>query len=1048
MHIYYSLKTIHQRLNSLAVLTMICILTIASSTLALAQNTITGKITGGQANEVLPGVNVVLKGTSTGTSTNAEGVYSISAPANGTLTISFIGYEPQEVPVNGRSKIDIALKEDSKSLSEVVVIGYGTSKRANLTGAAASISSKDIEERPVSRLENVLAGQLPGVDVQTTTGEPGAALQIRVRGTGSLNASNDPLYVVDGVPVETLNGINPSDVQTIDVLKDASSAAIYGSRGSNGVVIITTKRGVKGKPRIQFTTTQGISKVEGRIDMMSPEQWIQQRKEGVDAAWVSRGVTLKKPYTANDPQSFRASELGITLNNPNTTLMYDPKWAYGTDSLDYVDWQDAFFGNKGTISNYQLSVNGGSDNVTYNINGSCMDQKGVIINTNYKRATVRANIDAQINKFIKVGLTLAPSIEWINGGGQVDGKDRQGMNAVQMPPVAPLGTGYYVGAQPNGTYAWSGRYISPIAVLERTQIDQTRNRLNTNIYMHATLAKGLQLQLTGGMDNNNSISNSFTPTNAIRDWSTVPYAGYASVSDRQNTNDYRYLFQSTLNYNRSFGGKHNLTALLGYSVERTNGYGNRQNNTRLPNDWTNLFNQGSSTVGITSITQDKTALISYFGRVQYDFKEKYLFSASLRRDGSSKFGSDNRWGTFPAVSAAWRVSSESFMQGIESISDLKLRASFGISGNNRIPNNAQFSLLANSDYALNGSQQTGYAPSGFENTQLGWEQTSSYNFGADFGLFKNRLIVAADYYVRQTSELLLQAPVSSLTGFTRSWQNIGDIENKGFELSINSKNTSGLLKWSTNLNLSYNKNRVVRLGYDNTPIPSGFSGLTSMIEVGQPIGYFKLYDAIGVYETQADVDASPKMAKTIVGDSKYRDVNGDNKIDENDRTNVGQPLPAFVYGFTNTFTYRNFDLNILLTAQTGGQIYSMIGRSIDRPGMGYLYNKLAKWENRWKSPEDPGDGMTPNINATTGSYYDTRWLYSSDYVRLKNITFGYNVPKMKWFERARIYVSVENPYIWHKYDGGYTPEAANNEGGDYGGYPQSRTYSIGINLNL
>lgn len=1048
MHIYYSLKTIHQRLNSLAVLVMICILTIASSTLALAQNTITGKVTGGQANEVLPGVNVVLKGTSTGTSTNAEGMYSISAPANGTLTISFIGYEPQEIPVNGRSKIDIALKEDSKSLSEVVVIGYGTSKRANLTGAAASISSKDIEERPVSRLENVLAGQLPGVDVQTTTGEPGAALQIRVRGTGSLNASNDPLYVVDGVPVETLNGINPSDVQTIDVLKDASSAAIYGSRGSNGVVIITTKRGVKGKPRIQFTTTQGISKVEGRIDMMSPEQWIQQRKEGVDAAWVSRGVTLKKPYTANDPMSFRASELGITLNNPNTSLMYDPKWAYGTDSLDYIDWQDAFFGNKGTISNYQLSVNGGSDNVTYNINGSYMDQKGVIINTNYKRATVRANIDAQINKFIKVGLTLAPSIEWINGGGQVDGKDRQGMNAVQMPPVAPLGTGYYVGAQPNGTYAWSGRYISPIAVLERTQIDQTRNRLNTNIYMHATLAKGLQLQLTGGMDNNNSISNSFTPTNAIRDWSTVPYAGYASVSDRQNTNDYRYLFQSTLNYNRSFGGKHNLTALLGYSVERTNGYGNRQNNTRLPNDWTNLFNQGSSTVGITSITQDKTALISYFGRVQYDFKEKYLFSASLRRDGSSKFGSDNRWGTFPAVSAAWRVSSENFMQGIENISDLKLRASFGISGNNRIPNNAQFSLLANSDYALNGAQQTGYAPSGFENTQLGWEQTSSYNFGADFGLFKNRLIVAADYYVRQTSELLLQAPVSSLTGFTRSWQNIGDIENKGFELSINSKNTSGPFKWSTNLNLSYNKNRVVRLGYDNTPIPSGFSGLTSMIEVGQPIGYFKLYDAIGVYETQADVDASPKMAKTIVGDSKYRDVNGDGKIDENDRTNVGQPLPAFVYGFTNTFTYRNFDLNILLTAQTGGQIYSMIGRSIDRPGMGYLYNKLAKWENRWKSPEDPGDGMTPSINATTGSYYDTRWLYSSDYVRLKNITFGYNVPKMKWFERARIYVSVENPYIWHKYDGGYTPEAANNEGGDYGGYPQSRTYSIGINLNL
>ncbi len=1045
MHIYYSSKKLYEKLFDKTFLLICFILTAVSPT--FAQTNVTGKVTIVQGNDALPGVNIVVKGTTVGPSTNVDGTYTISAPGDATLKISFIGFEPQEIPVNGRSKIDIKLKEDSKSLSEVVVIGYGTSKRANLTGAAASISSRDIEERPVSRLENVLAGQLPGVDVQTTSGEPGAALQIRVRGTGSLNASNDPLYVVDGVPVESINGINPSDVQTIDVLKDASSAAIYGSRGSNGVVIITTKRGVKGKPRIQFNMTQGISRVEGRLDMMSPEQWIQQRKEGIDAAWVSRGVTLKKPYKATDPMEFRAQELGIALNNPNTGLMYDPKWAYGTDSLDYVDWQDAFFGNTGTLSNYQLSVNGGTDNVTYNINGSYMDQKGVIINTGYKRATVRANIDANINKFIKVGLTLSPSVEWITGGGQVDGKDRQGMNAVQMPPVAPLGTGYYVGAQPNGTYPWSGRYVSPIAVLERTEVDQTRNRLNTNIYMHATLARGLQLQLTGGMDNNSTISNTFTPTDAIRDWAAAPYAGYASTSDRQNTTDYRFLFQSTLNYNRSFGN-HNVSGLLGYSVERTHGYGNRQNHTRLPNDWTNLFNQGSSTVATSNITEDKTALLSYFARVQYDFKEKYLFSASLRRDGSSKFGSSNRWGTFPAVSAAWRVSSESFMQHIDYISDFKLRASYGITGNNRIPNNAQFSLLGNSDYALNGAQQTGYAPSGFENTLLGWEQTSSYNFGADFGLFKNRLIVAADYYNRKTSELLLQAPVSSLTGFTRSWQNIGDIENKGFELSLNSKNTLGQFKWGTNFNLSYNRNRVLKLGYDNTPIPTGFSGLTSMIEVGQPIGYFKLYDATGVYKDQADVDASPKMAKTLPGDSRYRDVNNDGKIDDSDRTNVGQPLPAFVYGLTNTFSYRNFDLNILATAQTGGMIYSMIGRSIDRPGMGYLYNKLAKWENSWKSPENPGDGMTPNINASTGSYYDTRWLYSSDYIRVKNITLGYNVPKMKWFERARVYISVENPFIWHKYSGGFTPEAANNEGGDYGGYPQSKTYSIGINLNL
>ncbi|MDZ7900406.1 MAG: TonB-dependent receptor [Arcicella sp.] len=1015
---------------------------------AIYAQEVKGTVTSADENEVLPGVSVVIKGTTTGTVTNANGTFSIKVPnSKAILVLSSVGFTKQEVAINGQSQISVKMQIDEQSLSEVVVVGYGEVKRNNLTGAASSISSKEIEERPISRLEGALAGQLPGVDVRTNSGEPGGAIQIRVRGTGSINSSNDPLYVVDGVPVDDINGLNPSDVKSIDVLKDAASAAIYGSRGSNGVVIITTKRGNKGKLNIQFNTSKSFQRKEGEIDMMSPEQWIQQRKEGVDAAWVARGVALKKNYKADDSQEFRAAELKIPVTKPNTTLMYDPKWAYGTDSLDYVDWNEAFFGNTGQLDNYSLAVSGGSENMNFSISGSFVDQKGIVRNTGYQRGTLRANFDAKINKFLRFGLTLAPSVEWLTGAGSVDGKDNTGMQAIQEPPISPLGVGYYAGAQPFPTYPWSGRYWSPIAQLERIEANGTRNRLNANSFININFTKSLSLKLLGGVDNNSSINDRWQPSNAIRDWSTLPYPGYGSVSDRRETFGFRYLGQATLNYSKKIKS-HNIIGLLGYSIEATEGSSSRQNNSRFPNDWSNLFDQTTSTVSISSISADKTALLSYFGRMMYDYKDKYLLSASLRRDGSSKFGADNQWGIFPAASVAWKVSQENFMQNLTFIDDLKLRASYGVSGNNRIPSNAQFALLSTTNYPLNGAILSGYAPGSFENRDLGWEKNTSYNAGIDFSILKGRIQTSIDYYSRTTTDLLLRAPVSSLTGFTTSWQNVGDILNKGLEISITAKNNFGGLGWVSVLNASYNTNEVLRIGYDNTPIASGFSGLTSIIEVGQPLYSFKLYDAIGVYKDQADVDAGPKMAQTKPGDSKYRDVDGNGVINDKDRTIVGNPQAPYVFGFRNDFTYKRFTLSTLLNAQVGGKIYSMIGRSIDRPGMGYLYNKLAKWENRWKSADNPGDGMTPSITATTGSFYDTRWLYSSDYLRIKNINLGYNIPKQKWFNSARVFISIENAFIWHKYSGGYTPEAANNEGGDYGGYPQSKSYSLGLNLNL
>jgi len=1029
---------------------------LVSMQTVLAQ-AVTGKVTSADTKEALPGVTVVLKGTTVGTGTAPDGSFKLDVPnQQGTLVFSFVGYITREVPINGKSEISVTLGTDTKALEEVVVVGYGTQKAANVTGAVAGVTAKEIEERPINRIENALAGQMPGVTVQTTTGEPGAELQIRVRGTGSINASNEPLYVVDGVPVDNLRGINPTDVEKIDVLKDAASAAIYGSRGSNGVVLVTTKRGKKGKPKLQFSGFTGVQSLERRIDMMSPEQWIQQRKEGIDEAWVNRGKTtaVNKPYTANDPMEYRAAELStakdiVTINRPNTTYMYDPKWAYGTDSLAYTDWQDAFF-RKAIMQQYQLGVSGGTDDFNYNVNGSYLNQEGIAVGTALQRATLRANFDAKIRKGVKLTMTLAPSTEWSNLN-RVDGKDAQAMNAVQMPPVGPKNAGVYVGADPYPAYGWSGRYISPVAVMERTTVKTTRTRLNANMGLNVDLYKGFQLQLLGAMDNNYMLDNQFYPTNATRDWQGVA-EGVSSRSRRTQQYGTRYLGQGVLNYNRQIG-VHNIDAIVGYSYETTKRDDSFQEATRLPNDWSPLFNSANSVASSNVTVPYKTAIISYFSRVQYNYKEKYLIAASLRRDGSSKFGVNSKWGLFPAASIGWRVSEESFMKGITFMSDLKVRASYGVTGNNRIPDNTQYSLLGTYNYSFGatngtGTSVNGFAPGNYGNPDLSWEQTGSFNVGFDVAILNNRLQITADAYNRRTDRLLLQAPQSALTGFVNSYQNIGSVNNKGIELGLNSQNLVGAVGWSTSFNVSYNRNKVLKLTAEGTPIATGYDRLTQIIQVGQPINSFLLYDAIGVYKNQEEIANSPHMTNNRPGDSRYRDVNGDGVIDLNDRTIVGNPQPKFIFGITNTVTYKNFDLSMLVNAQQGGQIYSMIGRSIDRPGMGYLYNKLAKWENRWKSEAQTGDGMTPSINATTGAYYDTRWLYSSDYIRIKNITLGYNLPKLSFYDRARFYIAVENAYIWHKYSGGFTPEAANNDGGDYGGYPQARTYTLGFNLTL
>ncbi len=1024
----------------------------ANSPTTMADVIISGQVVSATG-ETMPGVSVVIKGTSTGTITDENGVFEVkSAAKTGTLIFSFVGYKPFEQNYTGSAALKITLEAAEGMLEEFVAIGYGTAKRGNIANSVSSISAETFEDRPLNRIENALSGTMAGVYAQTVNGEPGAEMSIRVRGTGSVNASNEPLYVVDGVPVDNLRGINPADVQSLDVLKDAAAAAIYGSRGGNGIVLVTTKKGKKGKPRLTFNTYVGVQRLEGKIDMLSAQDWIQMRKESIDEAWVARGQTLnpKKDYKATDSQDFRATELGVSryavpsLSIAN--LIYDPKWEYGQDSLTYLDWQKEMFQDALT-KNYQLGVSGGNEDMSYNLSSTFLDQDGIAVGTNLKRVNIRANFETKIAGRFKFGVMLAPSVEWSNAG-RVDGKDNTAMVAIQMPPVVDKEAGKYTGAMPYGSYAWSGRYQNPIANMERSTFEARRYRLNSNAYLNVDIVTGLQAQFLAAMDYTYNTDVRFVPTSAIRDWATTVEGAATTATRNQGWNN-RFLFQSMLSYKKTVAKNHNIDAIVGYAIEPTQFETSNQTASGFANDWSPIFSTATvKTIG-SSINAGKAGLISYISRASYDYKGKYIVSASYRRDGSSKFGANKRFANFPAVSAAWRISDEGFLANNKIVSDLKLRASWGVTGNNRIPDNAQFSLLGNQNYALNNISVSGFSPVTIENLDLSWEKTLSTNYGLDFGLFKNRVLASVDVYRRLTDGLLYQAPVSSTSGFSTSWQNIGQVENKGVELTLTTRNIVRKgFTWRTNFNISYNKNEVLKLGFDNTPIPSGFSGLTHTIQVGAPINSMMLYEHIGVFMNAEDLAKYPKMSTMKVGDSRYADKNGDGIITTADRAIMGQPSPDFTYGLTNDFTYGRFDLRIVAFAQTGGNIYSMIGRSIDRPTMGYLYNKLAIWKDRWQSVEKPGNGWVPNMNASTGGFYDTRWLYSSDYLRIKNITVGYNAPKMKGLNALRLYVSLENPFIWHKYYGGLSPEALNNEGGDYGGYPQSKVFTFGLNAGF
>jgi TonB-linked SusC/RagA family outer membrane protein len=1024
---------------------------------------ITGKVTGQDDGSPLPGANVIVKGTSLGTVTDSEGKYSIDASSeDAVLVFSSIGYGSQEIPVNGRTVIDVVMALDIQQLSEVVVVGYGTQKKADVTGAIATFNTDQIKERPLLKVDQALIGQMAGVRVKQTSGIPGRGFSIQVRGTGSISANTEPLYVVDGFPLEPsglattgggadgsfargnpLDNINPNDIESIQVLKDAASAAIYGSRASNGVVIIKTKSGQSGKARITLNAYTGINQTIKKLDVMNGDEWVDRAIETINYNWVRSGPGR----TADQTTDQRKTILNRTTIDPN--LMLDDRWLEpGHPELLYVDWQDLMF-RTGVVQNYEVSATGGTDAANYFISGGYLDQEGIAIGVGYKRFTARANVEIKANEKLKFGLNVSPSYSITNDPG-VEGKDNQMHIAASMTPVVEESVGWYeTNVGPNKQYTWGPTRSSPIATIDKSIGDTKIFRTLNTAFAEYQIIKSLAFRTSVNFDNQEGNIKVWIPGEVQSSRATT---GYLTGFRRQN-----FANENTLTYNTTFDSKHNLNLLAGMSYNSFRFDNWRMNGSTFTSDEITTLNAASLINGFS--TESKNILFSYFGRLQYSFNDRYLVTASIRRDGSSKFGAATKWGTFPSASVGWRISEENFMDGISNVvSDLKLRGSWGIAGNNGIPDYGSIALLQFSNYSFGGTLVKGQSPQNFPNEQLSWETSETIDVGLDFGLFQNRISASVDYYTKDNTDLLLRIPVPLASGFRDALTNIGRVLNKGVEIELHTRNLTGALQWSTDLNFSHNVNEVKKLGPNDTPIldAGGADIEHRRLKVGEPMWSIWVVRQIGVLSPEDIAAGYPMYNTQEAGDPKYLDAGGpngvpDGKIDANDRVIVGNPNPKYTWGMSNTVKFKGFDLNVLVQGQYGGHLYSMFGRAMDRTGMGVSDNTLGKYTDRWRSPDDPGSSGLHKLPSTFGRIKNTDWLYSSDYWRVRNITLGYNLGsllKSTVISGARVYVTAENWFGHDKYDGGFNPEGVNNNGEDYGAFPLSKSLIFGVNLTF
>ena len=1046
-------------------------LLVAVTQFGYAQSIITGAVTDAANGDVLAGTTIQVKGTNTGATTDAQGKYQIALPAAGkTLVFSFIGYQPLEITIGNRSVVNAQLTATDNALSEVVVVGYGVQNRRDVTTAIGSVKARDLANQPVASFDQALAAKIAGVQVSQTSGAPGAALSVRVRGTGSISAGNDPLYVIDGIPlsrdtkfatggtntqfpdnpINVLSTINTDDIESIEVLKDASASAIYGSRGSNGVVLLTTKRGKEGKTVINYDSYVGTQQVSKKIDLLNAYEYSQLSYEAKNNAYLDRNPT-GKPTDANDVRS-KGVGAPSTLIQPEIV-----PYLSGTSGLTNTDWQDAIF-RTAPITNHTLSISGGKDNVKFYVSGNYLDQRGIVISSGYKRYSARANVDVKSGR-LSVGVNLNPTYSYhdlVKAEGPYLGEGVVGL-ALQAAPIFPVTNAD--GSYNFGNNGWgygATSILNPVAIANQVSDKLSQLRVLGNVYAQYDIAKGLSYRLSLGTDINSFQRDYYRPsTLEIRDrkGASTP-TGFS-----RSQNFVNWLVENTLNYNRSFG-LHTVSALAGFSSQKDRRVANELTATNFPNDLVQTLNAGQVSSGSSDVQE--WSLLSYIGRVQYDYNGKYLLSAAIRADGSSRFGRNNRYGSFPSVSAGWNVSQEPFLKSVSWLSDLKLRASYGLTGNFQIPNYGSVSLLNYQNYILgNETIVSGLAPGNSANDKLKWEKTAMFDIGFDVSFVRNRLNLTVDYYNANTSDLLLNVPVPRASGFSTELQNIGKVNNQGVEFTLGTRQTFGRFRWDASANLAANRNKVISLGPSGDPIivAGGVAGAQFITQIGHPIGeyYTMIYD--GVFKNQAAIDAYPHTTTTRPGDFKFIDNNGDGKIDfSSDRAVTGSYFPKFTFGFTNNFAYRGFDLGVAVQGVQGHKILNLIRRYVyNLEGNGNLYRGAL---DRWQSPDNPGNGLVNRANrlaSGSNGEISTWHIESGSYVRIRTITLGYTLPtallQKVHLSRARLYVTTQNPFTFTKYLG-YNPEvnsrpdSALSSGEDYGTYPLPRTTSVGINLSF
>lgn len=987
---------------------MVCLIGMLLPMCMFAQQITVQGVVKDQTGETVIGASVMEKGTTNGTITGIDGDFSLNMSPNGTLVVSFVGYKTQEVQVKGQKQLQVVFSEDAEMLDEVVVIGYGTMKKSDLTGAVSSIGNKDIKDSPVSNLGQAIQGKISGVQI-VDAGKPGDNVSIKIRGLGSIN-NCDPLVVIDGVPTDLgLSSLNMADVERLDVLKDASATAIYGSRGANGVVMITTKRGTEGKGKLAVSANYSFQNATNVPSLLNAAQYAE----------------LSNDMMVNSGR------------NPN------PEWANPSELGAGTDWMDELL-RTGVMQNYTVSYSGGNEKSHYYVSGGFLDQSGIVKSVNYRRFTFQSNSDAQVLKWLKFSNNITFSVDTKKSGSYNIG------DALKALPIYPVKNEDGSWSGPDGNSEWYGSTRNPIGPTELNKSQTDGYNFLANLTAELTFTKWLKFKSTFGYDAKFWFIDNFTPKYNWKPTPTEETSRYKS-----DNKSFTYLWDNYFLFDHTFAEKHRVGLMAGMSAQwNTNDYLNAQKNVFMFDNVHEMDN-GEEMYAIGG-NETEWALLSYMARVNYSYEDRYLLTATIRRDGSSRFGKKHRWGTFPSVSVAWRASQEKWFPKNDYINDLKVRAGYGVTGSQASVGNYSYLASYNTSvypFGISSGNQTALVSSTLANPYIHWEEVAQTNIGFDASLFNSRVMFSFDAYLKETRDMLVKASIPITSGFedtTTTYTNAGKVRNQGIEMSLHTINLTGELGWETNLTATYNKNKIKDL---NSDVPYYINQINNsyvtMLAKDYPINVFYGYVTDGIFQNQSEVNTHAVQPGAEPGDIRFRDLNNDGVINDSDRTVIGNPNPSWLFSMNNSLSYKGFELSVFLQGIAGNKIYN--ANNIDNTGMAAAYNQttdvLKRWQGEGTSNSMPravfGD---PNQNTRVSD----RFVENGSYLRLKNITLSYTFPK-QWLqkaqiENARLSLSCENVATITGYSG-FDPEVGIN-GIDQNRYPISRTFSLGLNFNF